>query len=253
LQIPRSSFYYKYKGLDKIDLEVMNWIDEIYTDRPFYGSRRIRIELKRKHAIIVNRKYVRRLMQIMGIAGICPKRNLSKANLADKKYPYLLKDLKIVNPNQVWGIDITYIRLKTGWIYLVAIIDWFSRYVVAWEVSTTLEISFCLDTLKSALTKAKPMIVNSDQGSHFTSEQFTSLVLVSGSEMSMDSKGRALDNIFTERFWRSLKYEDIYLKEYETVTLAKAGIAEYINFYNTDRPHQSLKYKTPAEIYFNLT
>ena len=253
LQIPRSSYYYRYKGFSRIDLEIMNLIDRIYTIRPIYGSRRIQRELKRKYAIFVNRKYVRRLMQIMSLAGICPKRNLSKANQPDKKFAYLLKDLQITRPNHVWGIDITYIRLKAGWIYLVAILDWYSRYVVAWQVSTTLEISFCLEVLQRALRQTVPEIVNSDQGSHFTSEQFTSLVLASGSAMSMDSKGRALDNIFIERFWRSLKYEDIYLKEYETVKEATKGIAEYINFYNTDRPHQALKYKTPAEIYFNLT
>jgi len=249
LQIPRSSYYYQNKDPKKIDLEVMNLIDEIYTDKPFYGSRRIRIELGRKHLIFVNRKYVQRLMQIMGIAGICPKRNLSKSNLADKKYPYLLKGLEILRSNQIWGIDITYIRLKTGFVYLVAILDWYSRYVVGWEISITLDIGFCLEVLKKALSKARPEIVNSDQGSHFTSEQFTMLVTASGSKMSMDSRGRALDNIFTERFWRSLKYEDIYLKEYETVLEVKEGISKYMLFYNTDRAHQSLKYKTPEEVY----
>lgn len=250
LQIPRSSYYYKEKEISHAEFELMNLIDKIYTRRPYYGSRRIRIALRREHSIHINRKHVQRLMQVMGIAGICPKRNTSKANSEHKKFPYLLKGLEIIRPNQVWGTDITYIRLKEGWIYLTAMIDWYSRYVIAWQVSITLEIDFCLEMLTNALSKATPEITNSDQGSHYTSEQFTSLVEASGSQVSMDSRGRALDNIFTERFWKSIKYEDIYLKDYETVTEAKQGISEYIEFYNTDRPHQSLKYKTPAEIYY---
>lgn len=228
----------------------MGLIDEIYTKRVFYGSRRIRRDLIRKYGLKVNRKRVQRLMRIMGIAGVTPRRNTSKPNPNHFKYPYLLKNLEIVNSNQVWGTDITYIRLQQGWMYLTVLMDWYSRYIVDWEVSITLEAEFCVNMVTRALDKQIPEIVNSDQGSQYTSEDFTEAVTGSGALMSMDGRGRAFDNIFTERFWRSLKYEDIYLKDYESVREAKNGIEEYINFYNTDRPHQSLGERTPADVYY---
>ena len=186
----------------------------------------------------------------MGIEAIYPKKRLSDPNSQHQKYPYLLKNLPIISPNQVWGTDITYIRLVKGFCYLVAIIDWFSRYVVAWTLSETMEIEFCLDNLKQALNINVPVIQNSDQGSHFTSSQYTKLLTDQNIQISMDGRGRCMDNIFTERLWRSLKYEDIYIHDYRNFPEAKLGINNYFNFYNNDRKHQSLDYRTPAQIYF---
>jgi len=228
----------------------MGLIDQIYTKRVFYGSRRIRKELIRKYGIKINRKHVQRLMRTMGIAGVTPRRNTSRSNPEHFKYPYLLKGLDICKVNQVWGTDITYIRLKQGWMYLTVLMDWYSRFIVDFEISITLDADFCIAMTQRALSKQVPEILNSDQGSQFTSEGFRQTVIHSGALMSMDGRGRAFDNIFTERFWRSLKYEDIYLKDYESVAEAKTGIKEYINFYNTDRPHQSLMDKTPADVYY---
>lgn len=250
LEIPKSSYYYQSQGVSTEDIRLMGLIDEIYTKHVFYGTRRIKIELRDKYAELVNRKRISRLMRIMGIVAVIPKRNLSKARSADLKFPYLLKNLAVVRVNQVWGTDITYIRLKNGWVYLTAIIDWYSRYIVDWEISISLEAGFCCEMMGRALRKAIAEIVNVDQGSHYTSPVFTNIVTSTGSLLSMDSKGRALDNIFTERFWRSLKYEDIYLKDYETVAEVKTGVAEYIKFYNEDRPHQSLGYNYPADVYY---
>jgi len=227
---------------------IKHLIDEIYTAHPFYGSRRLEVVPKLKgHQ--VNRKRVQRYMREMGIAGIHPGPNLSKATQAAYRFPYLLRDVAITHPNHVWGIDITYIRLRYGWMYLVAVLDWFSRYVVSWELDQTLEMPFVLEAVGRALGNAVPEIFNSDQGSHFTSPQYLDLVRAKGSKISMDGRGRAMDNIFTERLWRSVKYKEVYLKEYDSPKEARRGTTSYLDFYNHRRPHQSPDYKTPAECY----
>lgn len=197
----------------------------------------------------VNRKRVQRYMREMGIAGIVPGPNLSKRASAHRIYPYLLRGVTANAPNHIWGCDITYIRLRHGWLYLVAIIDWFSRYVVSWALDETLELGFVLDAITQARADATPQIWNTDQGSHFTSPQVTQLFEAAGVQISMDGKGRATDNIFTERFWRSLKYEEVYLADYDSPRAARQGIARYITFYNTERPHQALGYQRPSERY----
>lgn len=228
----------------------MNALDEIYTACPFYGSRRMIVELERTHEIHAGRDRVRRLMAEMGLEAIYPKKNRgSEPNAAHKKYPYLLKNLPIISPNQVWGTDITYIRLTKGFCYLVAIIDWFSRYVVAWQLSDTLHMNFCLENLSRALTQATPVIHNSDQGSHFTSPAYTDILTKGEIQISMDGRGRCMDNIFTERLWRTVKYEDVYIKSYATVDDAREGLNHYFPFYNKKRPHQSLNYRTPEQLY----
>ena len=250
LEINRSSLYYEPCEVNEEDQKLLNLIDEEYTRHPFYGSRKLVVYL-RGLGFEVNRKRVRRLMSILGIAGISPGPNTSKRNQAHKIYPYLLGGLEIIRPNQVWATDITYIRLLNGFCYLVAIIDWFSRRVLAWRLSNSLETHFCLEALQEALKGyGAPDIFNSDQGCQFTSEEWIVCLKAHSIEISMDSKGRALDNIRVERFWRSLKYEDIYLKHYETMQEARTGIQLYVLFYNTERFHQALKYKTPHEIYF---
>lgn len=224
-------------------------IDELYTHYPFYGSRRITAQLQREGERI-NRKRVQRYMREMSIEGISPGPNLSKRHLAHRVYPYLLKGVVIERSNQVWGIDITYIRLLAGWLYLVAILDWHSRYVIGWELSDTLEMGFVLATVRRALAVAVPEIFNSDQGSHFTSEMYLGVLKEAGTQISMDSKGRALDNIFTERLWRTIKYEEVYLHEYGSPKAARQGLQRYLEFYNHQRLHQALNYQTPAEVYF---
>ena len=248
LGISRSTVYYEPK-VDEYNLELMRVIDEQYTQYPFYGSRRM-TQVLRRLGYKVNRKRVQNLMRQMGIEAIYPKANLSKPHPEHKIYPYLLRGVKITESDQVWGIDITYIRMIKGWMYLVAIMDWYSRYVVSWELSTTLEVEFCLAALEKAFSQSKPQILNSDQGSQFTSLRFLEQVNKAGVKMSMDGRGRAMDNIFTERLWRSIKYEEVYLKEYQTVRETKESIGNYLRFYNQQRPHQSLGYKTPAQIYF---
>lgn len=229
----------------------MGYIDKIFTDYPFYGSRRIRYELRETYQIVVARNHVQRLLRLMGIEAIYPKAkpNTSQPNIQHRKYPYLLSGLPIIRPNQVFGTDITYVKLETGWAYLVAFIDWFSRYVVSWELSPTLEIEFCLAARDQALQIAIPEISNSDQGSHFTSEQFLTPLLEKNVQISMDGRGRCMDNIFTERLWRTVKYENIFLKSYRNIAEAKTGLTEYFQFYNHKRPHQSLDYRTPTELY----
>lgn len=249
LSLNRSSLYYKPVPPSEEEIDIKHRIDCIYTAYPYMGSRKITVMLKRE-GVLINRKAVQRHMREMGIQGIHPGPNLSKRNLEHRIYPYLLRRLTIDHPNQVWGIDITYIRLKGGWMYLVAIIDLFSRYVVAWDMDQSMEIGFVLRTIATALRKAKPEIINSDQGSHFTSPKYIELLESAGVTISMDGKGRATDNIFIERLWRSLKYEDIYIKEYATPREARKGINNWLNLYNNYRPHQSLKYQTPAEVYF---
>lgn len=245
LGISRNSLYYQPQPVDPETLAVMNRIDELYTKRPFYGSRKIAEDLG------YNRKRIQRLMREMGIEAIYQKPNLSKNSLPHPVYPYLLKGVTASHPNHIWGTDITYIRMHQGFLYLVAYLDWFSRFILSFRLSTTLEIEFCLDAAEEALSEyGYPDIENSDQGVHFTSEQHIRLFESKGTKISMDGRGRAMDNIFTERLWRSVKYEEVYLKDYATVLEAKEEIGDYVKFYNYERKHQSLNYKTPAEIYF---
>lgn len=249
LSLSRSSLYYQPVGPSAEELAIKRRIDELYTAHPFYGSRKIRAQLNQEQ-IAVSRPTVQRYMREMGIAGITPGPNLSKAALQHKTYPYLLRGLTIERPNQVWGIDITYIRLLQGWMYLVAILDWFSRYVVSWSLDQSLEMPFVLQAVDQALSLAQPEIVNSDQGSHFTSNPYLDRLKAAQVQISMDGRGRAMDNIFTERLWRSLKYEEVYLHEYASPRQARQGIGAYLTFYNQERIHQSLDYATPAQVYF---
>ena len=249
LNISKSSLYYSH-GLSDEDLRLMNFIDEIYTKRPFYGNRRITKVLQNKGEHIW-RKKVRKLMQILWIEAIYPKKKTSIPNNQHHKYPYLLKWYKIKKPNEVRATDITYIRLRHWRVYLVAIMDWFSRYIVAWDTSITLELGFCVSTLKQSLKIWVPEIFNTDQGSQFTSNEFVSVLQESNVKISMDGKWRAYDNIFTERLWRTIKYEDVYLKDYENPLDAHNHLRDYINFYNNERIHSSLDYKTPSQIHFS--
>jgi putative transposase len=252
LSLSRSGLYYQPVSPSAEEVALKHRIDEIYTAWPFYGSRRITAQLRRDGRTI-NRKAVQRHMHEMGIAGICPGPNLSKRNLEHRVYPYLLRQLSAAYPNHVWGIDITYIRLQHGWLYLVAVLDWFSRYVVSWQLDETLDIDFVLVAVDQALVHHKPVIWNSDQGSHFTSLQYTQRLLAAEVQISMDGKGRALDNIFTERLWRTVKYEEVYLHDYQTPKQARTGLITYFDFYNFRRPHQALDYLTPAEVFFANT
>lgn len=245
LGIGRSSLYYQPKEVNPETLAIMHSIDELYTKRPFYGSRKIAKDLG------FNRKRIQRLMREMGIEAIYQKPNLSLNTMPHPVYPYLLKGVTAGYPNHIWGTDITYIRMQHGFLYLSAYLDWFSRFVLSWKLSTTLEIAFVLDAAEEALIRyAAPEIENSDQGVHYTSDKHIRLFTDRGTKVSMDGRGRAMDNIFTERLWRSVKYEEVYLKNYETVLEAKENIGNYFNFYNYERKHQSHNYKTPAEIYF---
>lgn len=248
LSIARSSLYYHKAGPTEREIELKHAIDRLYTEYPFYGSRRISHQLAQA-GLAVNRRTVQRYMREMGLEALAPGPNLSKRNLAHKVYPYLLRHVTASYPNHVWGIDITYLPLQKGWAYLVAVLDWYSRYVVGWEVSPTLEQPFVTRTVERALKNTQPFIFNSDQGSHFTSPQYTKLVEAAGSRVSMDGKGRALDNIFTERLWRSVKWENVYLADYKNLQESQVGLAGYFNFYNNRRPHQSLAYQTPAQLY----
>jgi len=240
--------YYKPIEVDAETLLLMKLIDEEYTKHPFYGTRRMRSYL-RNQGYPVNRKQVQRLYRVMGLEAVYPKPNLSKRNLQHKIYPYLLRGIEINRCNQVWSTDITYIRLKHGFVYLMAIIDWHSRYVIDWQLSTTLDSDFCEEALARALQNGKCEIFNTDQGSQFTSDGFTKILLSNGIQISMDGKGRALDNIFVERLWRSVKYEIVFPSQWETVQDARIGLKEYFEFYNRERPHQSLNYKTPWSVY----
>lgn len=247
--LSRASLYYQPKPEDPETLKVLKRIDEIFTKCPFYGSRKIKTQLKRE-GWKINRKKVKRLMGILGIEAIYPRPNLSLNGKAHPVFLYLLKGLEIDRPNQVWGIDITYIRLNGGFVYLVAVIDWFSRFVVSREVSLTLDTQFVLDCLNKAFLVGIPEILNSDQGVQFTSEQYINLVTGKGVQISMDHRGRCFDNIFTERLWRNVKYEEVYLKEYSSPKEAIKNLNEYFDFYNYDRPHQSLGDQTPSEVYY---
>lgn len=246
--LARSTFYYRKHRSDACEFADIRLIDELYTKYPFYGIRRITNGLKRLGRCI-NHKRVARVMQIMGLEAIYPKPRLSTANKEHRKFPYLLRNLSIMRPDQVWSTDITYIRLRHGFVYLAAIMDWFSRYVVSWSLSITLDADFCVDMLKESLTKARPEIFNSDQGVQFTSEAFTGVLENHGIKISMDGRGRAFDNIFVERLWRTVKYEEVYLRDYGSVREARSSLGRYFDFYNKERPHQSLGYKMPTEVY----
>ena len=249
LGLSRSSFYYEPSVISEADIKLMNLIDEEYTRHPFYGTRRMKVWL-RGQGYCVSRKRVQRLYRIMGIAAVYPKKQLSKKDKFHAVFPYLLRDVAITEADQVWSTDITYIRLEKGFVYLMAIIDWYSRYVLDWSLSITLEADFCIETLARVLEKGRCAIFNTDQGSQFTTPDFTGLLLARDIRVSMDGKGRALDNIFIERLWRSVKYECVYLMKFASVAEAKMHLKKYFDFYNHERPHQSLSYKTPAAIYF---
>jgi putative transposase len=248
LGLNRTHLYYKPRGPSEEELALKREIDEIYTEYPFYGSRRITAVL-RARGWHVNRKAIQRHMREMGLEAIYPKANLSRDHQAHRVYPYLLRGLRIHSPNQVWGTDITYIRMRTGWMYLVVVLDWYSRYVVSWSLSDSLEVDFVLEAVEQAFAKARPKIINSDQGSQYTSPAYIQRVESAGVRISMDGRGRALDNVFTERFWRSLKYEEVYLNDYVTPRQTRQSISDYLEYYNERRPHQALNYQTPATVY----
>lgn len=232
-----------------MNLTLMRLLDEQYTRTPFYGSPKMTEWLKGQ-GYQVNHKRVERLMSVMGLQAIYPKPDTSKAHPENKIYPYLLRGVKIDHVDQVWSADITYIRLRAGFLYLTAVIDWFSRYVLSWRLSNTLESSFCVEALEMALQAKHPEIFNTDQGTQFTSEDFTGILKSREIAVSMDGRGRCLDNIFVERLWRSVKYEEVYLHDYQTPSEAYLGLKKYLEFYNTERYHQALGYKTPHEVYF---
>ena len=248
LGLPRSTYYFEPATETPENLAIMLLIDKQYLCTPFYGSRRMTVTLQ-EEGIDINRKRVQRLMRIMGLEGLFPGRKTTQCEPAHKTYPYLLRDVPITHPNYVWSIDITYIPLQNGYVYLVAIIDWHSRSVLSWQLSNTMSTTFCLDALEAAFAHGKPQIFNSDWGSPFTSAAFTNRLLAENIQISMDGRGRALDNVFIERLWWSVKYEDIYLKHYTTVADVYNGLTKYFEFYNHERPHQALDYATPWETY----
>lgn len=247
----RATYYYEPAQESALNLELMHLIDEQYMRTPFYGWPRMTVYLQQQ-GYAVNHKRIQRLMQQMGIQALYPKPSLSKPHPEHKVYPYLLGGLEIIHPNQVWSTDITYIPLRNGFLYLVAVIDWFSRYVLSWQLSNTLDNRFCIEALQQALQGGRPLIFNSDQGVQFTALSFTALLEKAEIQISMDGKGRALDNIFIERLWRSVKYEDVYLHDYATGSALFTGLTHYFSFYNQERPHQSLGYQTPAAVYYRL-
>jgi len=249
LDLPRSTFYHVPRIVSEEELELMRLIDRCHLKYPFYGSRRIRDWLE-DQGHKVNRKRVQRLMRTMALVPLYPKPNLSKANQAHKVYPYLLKNRVIDRPNQVWATDITYIPMARGFVYLVAIMDWYSRRVLSWRLSNTLDTSFCIEALEEAIEQhGAPEIFNTDQGSQFTSDEFTGILKQHGIRISMDGKGRWVDNVFVERLWRSVKYEEVYLKAYDSLGEARASLGNYFEFYNSERRHQSLGRRTPDNVY----
>jgi putative transposase len=248
LGVNRSGLYYEPVGESDENLLLMRMLDEQYTRAPFYGSRRM-TEWLITQGHEVNRKRISRLMEVMGIEAVYPKPKLSLPGQGHRIYPYLLRGLAVERVNQVWSADITYIRMAQGFLYLIAIMDWFSRFVLSWSLSLTMEVDFCIDALQRALRRGPPDIFNTDQGSQFTSERFTGNLAARQIAISMDGRGRCMDNIFVERLWRSLKYEEVYLKDYASVADARTGIAGYFRFYNHERLHQSLGYRTPAAVY----
>jgi len=250
LDLPRSTFYHVPKPISEADLELMKLIDRCHMELPFYGSRRMADWLG-DEGHLVNRKRVQRLMRTMGIVAIYPKKNLSQPNQVHRVYPYLLRNLNIDRPSQVWATDITYLPMARGFVYLVAVIDWYSRRVLSWRLSNTLDSQFCVDALEDAIAKyGVPEIFNTDQGSQFTSEEFTGVLKREEIQISMDGKGRWLDNVFVERLWRSVKYEEVYLKAYDNVGHARQSLDTYFRFYNEKRRHQSLDRQTPDSVYY---
>jgi putative transposase len=248
--LPRSTYYYQAQGESAENLALMRLLDQQYTATPYYGIRRMTAWL-RSQGYAVNHKRVARLLHTMGLETIYPKPRLSEPHPTHRVYPYLLRGVPITRVNQVWSTDITYIRLQSGFIYLVAVMDWFSRYVLSWAVSITMDVGFCLEALDRALEVAQPEIFNSDQGAQFTSLDFTGRLASAGIQISMDGRGRALDNVFVERLWRTVKYEEVYLKDYETPREAIQGLGTFFVRYNKLRQHQSLEYQTPAAVYFS--
>ena len=248
LDLARSTYYYEPASESAENLLLMRRIDEQYMKTPFYGSRRMAQELSTKDDL-VNRKRVQRLMRIMGITAIYPPKRTTVPGVGHRVYPYLLRGLTIDRANQVWCSDITYVPMEHGFMYLVAIMDWFSRYVLAWKISNTLDADFCVATLEEALSRHKPDIFNTDQGSQFTSQEFTRVLEQNQIAISMDGRGRALDNVFIERLWRSVKYENIYIKAYATIADLDEGLGHYFDFYDHSRKHQALEYRTPSEVF----
>ncbi len=253
LNLSRSSVYYRPRPVSPEDLALMRRIDELHLERPFAGSRMLRDFLERE-GVAVGRRHVATLMRRMGLEAIYRRRNSSKPAPGHKIYPYLLRGVKVERPNQVWATDITYIPMARGFVYLVAVVDWFTRRVLSHRVSITMEAGFCIEALEEAIGKhGKPEIFNSDQGSQFTGEAFTGVLLANGIAISMDGKGSWRDNVFVERLWKSVKYEEVYLKAYDTVAEARSSLGRYLDFYNRQRPHSSLDRRTPDEAYFELT
>ena len=250
LDLNRATYYWQPASASPLNLELMRLIDQEYTRAPFYGYRRLTARLNNQHGYAVNHKRVARLMQQMGLRAVYPRPRTSVSEPRHWKYPYLLRGLDIDRPNQVWAADITYVPLPRGFMYLVAVMDWFSRFVLAWQLSNSLDGAFCLAALRRALRDGRPDIFNTDQGVQFTAQAFTDELEAAGIRVSMDGRGRFVDNIFVERLWRTVKYEDIYLKGYETVPALAAGLSDYFQLYNFDRPHQSLGYRTPADVHF---
>lgn len=248
LELPRSTYYYQPAAETAENLHLLRLLDEQYLRTPFYGSRRMTVWL-RQEGYDVNRKRVQRLMAVLGLQGLAPKPRTTKAAPGHRVFPYLLRGLAITQADQVWSTDITYIPLRNGYLYLAAILDWHSRYVLSWRLSNALESSFCLDALEEALAQGQPEIFNSDQGAQFTSKEFTSRLLDRAVAVSMDGRGRALDNAFIERLWRTVKYEEIYLKDYATADEVYQGLKSYFAFYNHERFHQALNYQTPYQVY----
>ena len=248
--LPRSTYYYQAQGESAANLALMRLLDQQYTATPYYGIRRMTAWL-RSQGDAVNHKRVARLLHTMGLETIYPKPRMSEPHPTHRVYPYLLRGVPITRVNHVWSTDITYIRLQSGFIYLVAVMDWFSRYVLSWAVSITMDVGFCLEALDRALEVAQPEIFNSDQGAQFTSLDFTGRLASAGIQISMDGRGRALDNVFVERLWRTVKYEEVYVKDYETPCEAIQGLGTFFVRYNELRQHQSLEYQTPAAVYFS--
>jgi putative transposase len=251
VNIQRSSYYDYIREKERSDQDIEKIIEEIYAEYPEYGSRRV-TEIIRRHEISINRKKVQRLMRKMNIQGLCPKPNLSVANCNHKKYPYIARDKPITKINQVWSTDITYIKTLFGTVYLVAIVDWYSRFVLSWRLSNSIDENFCIDALLEALQMGTPEIFNTDQGSQFTGNAFISILTAHGIQPSMDGKGRATDNAHSERIWRSVKWEELYMYEQKDFVLVHKQVTDYFKFYNHERPHQSLNYKTPSEVHFDL-
>jgi len=246
--LARASYYYRPVGESAEDLALLRLLDEQYTRTPFYGVRRMTWVL-RQGGYAVNPKRVRRLLRTLGLSALAPQPGTSRAAPGHRVYPYLLRGLAIERVNQVWSTDITYIRLRNGFVYLAAVLDWHSRYVLSWSLSNSLEVGFCLAVLEAALARGRPEIFNTDQGAQFTSPAFTGRLVSAGVSLSMDGRGRALDNVFVERLWRSVKYEEVYLQDYGGMGDAQRGLGRYFGFYNEERPHQSLGYRTPRGVY----